>query len=716
MRKKLAGPLILLLLSVAFYWRIALTDQFTWLDSPDMANMVLPRFQFMAGEWHHMRFPLWDPHHWNGQPFLGQWTGAAMPLNWPLFVLGGFREGEIRLDLMNWYFVLVHWIGAVFCYALCRDLERSRGAAILAAVIFAFGGYFGNTDWPEIFTACVWIPLVFLFLLRAVRGERPVSSAAASGMFCGMAWLAGHHQAPFYLTVAVMAVWAMIAIARSDWMTLRYGAITVGFAGAVGALQIIPGHEYGKLAIRWAGAPSPLGWQDTVPYMVHVQFSLQPQDFFGIVIPHLGGHVSLLAGVVALIASAAAIHGCWGQLPVRVFAGVAIGGLLFALAELNVFYGVLYSLVPGFEKARVPARAAMLWSFAVAPLAAYGIDRLAGIDRSRWVSRLLRTGALFFIPAFLLLAMKAPEFVGRVELLGVYLMAAAGLLALGARWMVPGLIALSMIEISAGRILTPHPNPQGVLAKLSEHKEAVKFLENQTKPFRVQTGDEISYNFGDWHRLDTLGGFSAGVTANIMGIAWPGEKTRRMLGVKYVVAKKPSTEGLREVFASSNGWKVFEDREALPRAWVVHQVKQVANPEKVREEIALPATDLRRHAFLTAPAPTLEACEDREEISWQENKAATIRFAVDAACKGLVVVSDTWYPGWTAAVDGVEREILEVNGAIRGVVVEAGRHTVEMRFRGRAVYAGAFLTILGIAGALWLQFSRAGKDRAQTPS
>ena len=46
------------------------------------------------------------------------------------------------------------------------------------------------------------------------------------------------------------------------------------------------------------------------------------------------------------------------------------------------------------------------------------------------------------------------------------------------------------------------------------------------------------------------------------------------------------------------------------------------------------------------------------------------------ACKGLVVVSDNWYPGWTAEVDGRPAKIWKVNTVIRGVVVEPGKHQV----------------------------------------
>src|SRR5512133_994816 len=164
-------PLALFLIVVCFYWKITLTDQYTWLDSPDLANQVLPWFQFQAGELHRGHFPLWDPHLQGGQPLLGQaQAGAAYPPNWLLFLFP-LKNGWIRQSALHWYYVLIHYMAALFCFWLCRDLGRSRAASLLAGLGFALAGWMGSTDWPQMLNGAVWTPLVFLFLLRAVRGE-----------------------------------------------------------------------------------------------------------------------------------------------------------------------------------------------------------------------------------------------------------------------------------------------------------------------------------------------------------------------------------------------------------------------------------------------------------------------------------------------------------------------------------------------------------------
>lgn len=62
----------------------------------------------------------------------------------------------------------------------------------------------------------------------------------------------------------------------------------------------------------------------------------------------------------------------------------------------------------------------------------------------------------------------------------------------------------------------------------------------------------------------------------------------------------------------------------------------------------------------------------------------------------MLVASNVFYPGWNAYVDGRQQPVLEVYGAIQGVVVEAGRHEVVLAFEPRSAYAGLALSALGL--------------------
>jgi hypothetical protein len=67
-----AGPLVLFLIVTAFFWKLLLTNQYSWLESPDLANQVLPWFQYEAQQFHQHRLPIWDPFLLGGQSLIGQ--------------------------------------------------------------------------------------------------------------------------------------------------------------------------------------------------------------------------------------------------------------------------------------------------------------------------------------------------------------------------------------------------------------------------------------------------------------------------------------------------------------------------------------------------------------------------------------------------------------------------------------------------------------------
>jgi hypothetical protein len=176
----LAGPAVLLLLSCGVLWKLAFTNQYTWLEGSDLSYQVLPWFQFQAGEWHAGRLPLWDPYHWGGQPLIGQaQPGAAYPLNWVLFSLP-LKDGWMRQRYLHGYYVLIHCMAALFAYLLCRDLKLSRIPSIAGGILFSFSGFLGSVDWPQMLNGAIWAPVAVLFLLRVERGHRSLASAERS--------------------------------------------------------------------------------------------------------------------------------------------------------------------------------------------------------------------------------------------------------------------------------------------------------------------------------------------------------------------------------------------------------------------------------------------------------------------------------------------------------------------------------------------------------
>jgi uncharacterized membrane protein YfhO len=72
---------------------------------------------------------------------------------------------------------------------------------------------------------------------------------------------------------------------------------------------------------------------------------------------------------------------------------------------------------------------------------------------------------------------------------------------------------------------------------------------------------------------------------------------------------------------------------------------------------------------------------------------------VDAPEGGWLVLTDTYYPGWQATVDGEPTEIVRANFLFRGVRLGAGTQKVEFTYRPRSFWLGAAAALLGLAVA-----------------
>ncbi len=178
------------------------------------------------------------------------------------------------------------------------------------------------------------------------------------------------------------------------------------------------------------------------------------------------------------------------------------------------------------------------------------------------------------------------------------------------------------------------------------------------------------------------------------------------MGTRYLMAPEPVEGWNRLVFETPDGRKVWENDQVMPRVWTVHETEGGYTRGQSRHEMELGTHDFRRWAFLEGPAPKLEQCPAPDEVHLLRRVSNRVEIYADMACRGMLVMNDTWYPGWVATVDDQPAKVLEVYGALRGIVVPPGPHRVRMVFRPVSVYLGVALTVLGLALAALLARTR----------
>jgi hypothetical protein len=183
-----------------------------------------------------------------------------------------------------------------------------------------------------------------------------------------------------------------------------------------------------------------------------------------------------------------------------------------------------------------------------------------------------------------------------------------------------------------------------------------------------------------------------------------------LYGAKYVfVGPKERTLGDPHTQRLAPG--LFENRAALPRAWIAYDWSPASAPEQSLAVLRAQRQqdDMRRPVIEGASLPVGGGARMPEPTParFAEDSDERVQLSVDAKRAGYLVLSDTYYPGWQATVDGRRAEIQPADVAFRAVALPAGRHTVVFEYNPRSVQVGGALSLAGlVAIALGLLLTR----------
>lgn len=208
----------------------------------------------------------------------------------------------------------------------------------------------------------------------------------------------------------------------------------------------------------------------------------------------------------------------------------------------------------------------------------------------------------------------------------------------------------------------------------------------------------------------------------------------RYLAVRPQLAERLKTAGPRGLYdparwrpradlAGTTGLHIFENQQALPRAWLVSQAasrdetqqqailrgerrdEMLGDFDPLRVALLEPAAQTRVNPLLFAAQPSAAT----GQVSIVARQADRMRLQTRHTQPNLLVLSEPWFPGWHATVDGKPAEILRVDYLLRGIALPSGAHTVELRFRPVSLLVGAGIsasTWLALAVLWWRQFQQ----------
>ena len=701
----------LLALPALYFWRVLTPEAGDMATFPigDFTDLHWPYRHFVSDELARGQIPFWNPYVSAGHPSVGDIQFASLyPIGALIATWAGAGMPFAALEAQ----VVVHFaLSGLFTYLLGRRILRTRPAAFVAALVFTYGGYL--TSFPVqqmiILQVSVWLPLILLFLDLAICYRSP-ALAIPAGAALAMAALAGHPQTLFYVLLGAGAYFVFRCLDRGLHLTQPLSGLlflAVGFGLA--APQLIPAYEHLKLTTR-----------DTVEYSFTTH-GFSPREMFGFLAPYRFGGQALYQGILPLaLVGVALLNRAAGR--ARWFwLGLAIVALLFSFGGHTFLQSLLYLGLPPL-KFRDHERFSFLIGLAVAFLAGIGVDGLLRRSVSRdAIRRCVRWAlvALAFVAGlaglFLYGAVTGlPEVRGtfdgladRTLLAALFVAISAGLIAIAAREHVPALWPLLVILFIGADLFTASWQQNlraGTPDKLLAVPAYASYLQTQTSGlFRIASEGILpgDGNAGPLYRLqDTVGNSPLEMDGYVQFNKDVNEWQRwRLLNVRYLVTKRNvDGDGRFRLAAREGDVSVYEIEpdHVLPRAWVVERVRFAGSPADAR-------------TLTDAIDPTVEAVVEDERLDiggtgeaagngvsdTTRPRVAVVEYSperivveAEAPRPALLVLSEVYHPDWTAKVDGSAVEIVRTNAILRGVPLDAGKHTVEFSIEPRGFLAG----------------------------
>ena len=177
-----------------------------------------------------------------------------------------------------------------------------------------------------------------------------------------------------------------------------------------------------------------------------------------------------------------------------------------------------------------------------------------------------------------------------------------------------------------------------------------------------------------------------------------------LLSVRHIVqdpGDRPLRDPRLQVVYDRGDARVYEHRGALPRVAVVDAQRTVAEGDGELDAVLRPDFDGRRTLITSTPLPGLR----RSPGPGSAGTARIVRYepervTVEAVAhrRGALVLSDLFYPGWKARVDGEETEVHRVDWLLRAAALPPGRHRVEFRYEPRSWRVGWVVSLVALVG------------------
>ncbi|MCB0190519.1 MAG: hypothetical protein KDJ65_01100 [Anaerolineae bacterium] len=692
--------------------------------------------------------PYWTPLILSGMPLAAnQLAMLAYPPAWLLLLL----PLELTFNLLFIFHLLLGGFGIYFLlreYNLSREAALLGGLTFALNgkwLAHAAGGHVsmvGAIGWMP--WALVGVMMLFRTQagfsdssLRPQNREQPVTTrrppipwvaCVIIALSLGMQLVT--HTLPVIYTVyliAAMVSWHFLIAAWQVheaggkwgafllsffWSTL-YLAIACGLGGLLGAGQLLPLIELIEYSNR------------SLSPVQAAEYSVTPvQLLIGLLLPSAqGGHeLVIYLGLVPLLIALFGIHRrSWSWF----YGVILLFSILFALGPSTPIHSLFYDFVPGFRWVRTPARMFFVGAIATSALVGFGIDRLRTTHWSenaqQWLTRMsviIGATALILGLGFTFLfgqAGRAPLALALFMPVGLTVILLRMRERVSSQFMVLLLGLLLYLDLASFDLSMMRFDPLD--EALAEGRPAATYLAQQSGTFRVYspsyslsmqtaaafnlqladgvepvhlaTYDQFMARAGGYDDAGfsvTIPHFGDGPLETALKDVEPNLRLLGLLNVDYVAAAFPMNWKGLSLEQKIDDTYIYRNGEALPRAWVAHQTRPPESDWLAQLESLSNLADV---AIVDSDTPLSNddiPAGSAEITAYGSNQ---IQIETEVETPGWLVVSEIWYPGWQATVNGSTQPVEKVNGLLRGVYLsEPGRYDIVLDYRPASVIWG----------------------------
>ena len=204
------------------------------------------------------------------------------------------------------------------------------------------------------------------------------------------------------------------------------------------------------------------------------------------------------------------------------------------------------------------------------------------------------------------------------------------------------------------------------------------------EPKILPANSSTSYNINDMNGWESLTNPSIGnfynrhVPSNSLNL--------RLLGicdVKYILTKSQALASAETVpVFSSNGVTIYKNLLCKPRAYFAKTGHRFNSDSDINRELLQPEFDGSVACFNISDAPTVLPTSniDDSAISSFHSRSEEVTFTTNTTSKAIVILTDSYYPGWKCYNNGVQTPIYRVNNFMRAIIVPAGIQSIEFKF------------------------------------